>query len=150
MAVLEKYQDVSDDLNALSKTVVDSIFRVHQELGAGFLEKVYEECLCMEFSDRKIPFKRQCEVNMMYNGRQVPADFRLDLVVDHKILIELKSVEQIHPVHEAQMHSYLKMSQLPMGFLVNFNVALIKDGIRRFVPKHLRNFGSSGKKLLEG
>jgi GxxExxY protein len=145
MSVLEKYKDVPDDLNDLSKIVVDSIFRVHQELGPGFLEKVYEECLCMEFSDRKIPFNLQCEGSMTYNGRQVPADFRLDLVVDYKILIELKAVEQIHPVHEAQMHSYLKMSQLPMGFLVNFNVSLIKDGIRRFVPKHLRNFGSSGK-----
>ncbi|TAL27278.1 MAG: GxxExxY protein [Alphaproteobacteria bacterium] len=129
-------------MNLLSGKVVDAIFKVHKELGPGFLEKVYEECLCIEFSDRKIPFQRQVQVNMTYNGRQVPADFRIDLVVDNKILIELKAVEQLHSVHEAQMYSYLKMSGLPLGFLVNFNVALIKDGLRRFVPKELRVSGS--------
>lgn len=150
MLQMLKYRDVSDEMNLLSGKVVEAIFNVHQQLGPGFLEKVYEECLCMEFSDRKIPFQRQVAINMTYNGRQVPADFRLDLVVDNKILIELKSVEQIHPVHEAQIHSYLKMAGLPLGFLVNFNIALIKDGMRRFVPKNLRNSGSPGKKTSEG
>jgi GxxExxY protein len=143
MSVLEKYKDVPRDLDILSKSVVDSIFKVHQEMGPGFLEKVYEECLCIEFSDRKIPVSRQSPVKLTYNGRQVPADFRLDMVVDNKILIELKAVEQLHPVHEAQIYSYLKMSGLPLAFLVNFNVPLIKDGIRRYVPKNLRGFGSS-------
>ncbi len=140
MQVLEKYKDLPDELNLLSKQVVDSMFKVHQALGPGFLEKVYEECLCIEFSDRKIPYTRQSPVNLTYNDRPVPADFRLDMVVDGKILIELKTVEQLHPVHEAQIYSYLKMSGLPMAFLVNFNVPLIKDGIKRYVPK---NFGSS-------
>ena len=149
MSVLQKYQDVPDGLNALSKEVVDSIFQVHLELGPGFLEKIYEECLCQEFSDRKIPFLRQVPVNMIYKGRQIPADFRLDLVVDQRVLIELKAVGQILSVHEAQMHSYLKISGLPLGFLVNFNVALIKDGLHRYVPKHLRTFGSSGEKKSE-
>ena len=144
MKILEKYQDTPSELDLLSKSVVDAIFHVHKELGAGFLEKVYEECLCLELADRKIAFQRQCPVKMEYKGRQVPADFRLDLVIDGKILVELKAVEQLHAVHEAQMHSYLKMTELPLGFLVNFNVPLIKDGLRRFVPKHLRNFGSSG------
>ena len=143
MTVLEKYNDVPDELNLLSRQVVDSIFKVHQAFGPGYLEKVYEECLCIEFSDRKIPFQRQAPLRLEYNGRQVPADFRLDLVVANKILIELKAVEALHPVHEAQIYSYLKMSELPMAFLVNFNVALIKDGIKRYVPKNLRGFGSS-------
>jgi GxxExxY protein len=143
MAVLEKYQDLQSDVDNLSKQVVDSIFKVHQAFGPGFLEKVYEECLCMEFSDRKIPFQRQAPLRLEYNGREVATDFRLDMVVDNKILIELKAVEQIHPVHEAQIYSYLKMSGLPMAFLVNFNVPLIKDGLKRYVPKNLRAFGSS-------
>lgn len=144
MQVLEKYNDLPDSLNLLSKQVVDCIFKVHQELGPGFLEKVYEECLCIEFSDRKIPFTRQSPVNLMYNGRQVPADFRLDMVIDGQILVELKAVDQLHPVHEAQIYSYLKMSALPLAFLVNFNVPLIKNGIKRYVPK---NFGSSGLRV---
>lgn len=148
-SILNKYNDVPDATNALSGVVVDAIFKVHKELGPGFLEKVYEECLCMELSDRKIPFMRQQPVKMVYNGRQVPADFRLDLVVDNKILLELKAVDQLHPIHEAQIHSYLKMANLGLGLLVNFNVALIKDGIRRFVPKNLRNSGSPGKISLE-
>jgi GxxExxY protein len=146
---LKKYDDVPDAMNLLSGAVVDAIFKVHKHLGPGFLEKIYEECLCMELSDRKLPFERQQAVKMTYNGRRVPADFRLDLVIDRKILIELKSVDQLHPIHEAQIHSYLKMSGLPLGFLVNFNVPLIKDGMRRFVPKHLRNSGSPGKNSSE-
>jgi GxxExxY protein len=142
MAVLEKYSDVPDAMNLLSGQVVDSIFTVHKALGPGFLEKVYEECLCMEFADRQIHFQRQFPLKLTYNGRQVPADFRLDLVVEDKILVELKAVEQLHSVHEAQMYSYLNMSGLPLGILVNFNVGLIKDGIRRFVPKKLRVSGS--------
>lgn len=149
MAVLQKYKDVSDALNTLSGNVVDAIFKVHKEIGPGYLEKIYEECLCMELADRGIPFKRQQSVNMIFNGRQVPADFRLDLVVDEQILLELKAVDQLHPIHEAQIHSYLKMSGLPLGLLVNFNVPLIKDGLRRFVPKHLRSSGAPGKTSLE-
>ena len=150
MSVLQKYADIPDDMNFLTGRIVDAVFKVHKDLGPGFLEKVYEECLCIELADRKIPFQRQCPVKMMYNGKPVPAEFRLVLVIDDKVLVELKAVEQLHPVHEAQVHSYLKMSGLPVGFLINFNVALIKDGLRRFVPKHLRNSGSPGSNSLEG
>ncbi len=80
---------------------------------------------------------------MLYNGIEVPTEVCLDIVIENKILLELKAIERILPVHEAQIYSYMKMSKLPMGFLVNFNVPLIKDGIKRFVPKELSAFGTS-------
>lgn len=143
MAVLEKYNDVDDALNLLSKQVVDCIFQVHKKVGPGYLEKIYEDCLCVEFEDRNVPYQRQPSFQFKYNGRVIPSEFRFDLVVDNRILLELKAVEKMNPVFEAQIYSYLNMSGLPMGFLVNFNVPLIKDGIKRYVPKNLRAFGAS-------
>jgi GxxExxY protein len=139
MATLRKYSDVPADLNALSEKVVDCIFQVHKNLGAGFLEKIYEDCLCTELQERGIAFTRQFPISLTYKGKIIASDFRLDLVVEDKILLELKAVEKILPVHEAQIFSYLRMAALPLGFLVNFNVPLIKEGIRRFAPKNLRN-----------
>jgi GxxExxY protein len=136
MNELRKYNDLSSDLDSLSKQVVDCIFQVHQKLGAGYLEKIYEDCLCIELEDHGINFVRQYPMNLIYNGKSIPSDFRLDLVVEDKILIELKAVETLLPVHGAQVYSYLKMSKIPLGFLVNFNVPLIKDGIKRYVPKN--------------
>jgi GxxExxY protein len=139
MTALRKYNDRSEALNSLSGKVVDCIFQVHKNLGAGFLEKVYEDCLCMELEEKGIAFTRQFPISLVYKGKTVSTDFRLDLVVEDKILLELKAVEKIHAVHEAQIFSYLRMANLPLGFLVNFNVPLIKDGIQRFVSKELRN-----------
>jgi GxxExxY protein len=120
-------------------------------MGAGYLEKVYEDCLCLELQEKGIAFSRQSQINLTYKGNVVSTDFRLDLIVDNQILLELKAVEKIHPVHEAQIYSYLKMTGLPLGFLVNFNVPLIKDGIRRFTPKvNLRNFVTSRSNTSEG
>lgn len=135
MSVLRKYNDQTESLDILSKQVVDCIFKVHKNLGPGYLEKIYEDCLCIEFSKRKISHHRQYPVRMEYEGCPVPTEFRLDLIVESQILIELKAVEKMHPVFDAQMYSYLKSSGLPMGFLVNFNVPLIKEGIKRFIPK---------------
>ena len=145
MTVLRKYNDVAEDIDSLSRQVVDCVFQVHKNLGAGYLEKIYEDCLCLELEERGITFQRQFPVNLLYKGKSISADFRLDLVVNNQILIELKAVENLHPVHEAQIYSYLQMTQLPLGLLINFNVPLIKDGIRRFVPKKLRNFVTSRK-----
>lgn len=143
MSVLEKYDDMNASVDQLSKQVVDCCFQVHQKIGPGYLEKIYEDCLCIEMSDRGIAYARQYPVKFLYNGQAIPTEFRFDLVVEDKILVELKAVEKMHPVYEAQMYSYLNMSGLPMGFLVNFNVPLFKDGINRYVPKKLRSFGSS-------
>src|SRR5690606_29690710 len=122
-------------LDDLSKEVVDCLFQVHKKIGPGYLEKIYEDCLCIECEDRGLKFIRQYPIQFKYNGRAIPSEFRLDLVIGNQILIELKAVDKLHPVYDAQIYSYLKSSELPMGFLVNFNVPLIKDGIKRFVRK---------------
>ncbi len=139
MSSLKKYNDLPENFNRLSQDVVDCIFQVHSHLGAGYLERIYEDCLCMEMLERGIAFERQFPMKLVYKGRQIATDFRLDLVVENKILLELKSVDKILPLHDAQIYSYLKMSGLSLGLLVNFNVPLIKDGIKRFVPQNLRN-----------
>lgn len=144
MNVLEKYNDVDEDVDRLSKVVVDCIFQVHKKIGPGYLEKIYEDCLCIELSDRKIAYQRQYPAKFIYNGQAIPTEFKFDLVVEDKILIELKAVETMHPVYEAQIYSYLNMAALPLGFLVNFNVPLIKNGIKRYVPK---NFAPSGLRV---
>ena len=135
MSVLQKYSDMSTDTDKLSKEVVDCIFQVHREIGPGYLEKIYEDCLVLELQNRNLQFQRQYPVKMEYKGAEISSQFILDLVVEEQIIIELKSVEKMHPVYDAQIYSYLKSTGLPLGFLVNFNVPLIKNGIRRFVPK---------------
>lgn len=142
MSNIIKYSDMPQELNNLSAKVVDCIYQVHKNLGAGYLESIYEECLCIELKEQGIAFQRQFPINIVYKSKPVDANFRLDLVVEGKILIELKSVEVLLPVHQAQIYSYLNMAALSLGFLVNFNTPLIKDGIRRFVNKNLRNSAS--------
>ena len=111
--------------------VVDSIFSVHSNLGAGLLESVYEECLILELEAREIPFRRQLPIPIQYMGRKLSVAFRLDLLVADFLVIELKAVENLLPVHEAQLLTYLKLASKRVGLLVNFNVPLIKDGIHR-------------------
>jgi GxxExxY protein len=139
VSTLKKHDDLSEGINIISGNVIDCIFQVHKNLGAGYLERVYEECLCLELSKRSILFQRQYPLNLVYGKDIVDVDFRLDLVVDNAVLVELKAVEKLLPVHEAQIYSYLKMSGFPVGILVNFNVPLIKDGLKRFVSKKLRD-----------
>lgn len=135
MGVLRQYNDVRKDVDELSKELVDCFFKIHKTLGPGYLEQIYEDCLAIELEKRGIDFQRQKVLKIEYEGIIIPTEFRLDLIVDDKIVVELKAVEKMHPVYDAQIYSYLKSSNLPMGFLVNFNVPLIKDGIKRFVPK---------------
>jgi GxxExxY protein len=135
MSALKKYNDQTQALDNLSKDVVDAIFKVHQKLGAGYLESLYEDCLAIELADRGLLVDKQYQIKFEYNKQQIPTKFRLDLVVERQIIIELKAVDKMLPVYDAQIYSYLKASGLPMGFLVNFNVPLIKEGIKRFVPK---------------
>lgn len=143
MAVLRKYSDIAEYLDGLSKEVVDCVFKVHQNLGPGYTEKIYEDCFCIEASKKNLQIFRQYPLKMVYEGEVIPSDFRLDVIVENQIILELKAVEKINPVHEAQIYSYLKMSGMPMGFLINFNVPLIKNGIKRYVSKELRSFGTS-------
>ncbi len=119
--------------NNLSKEILDACFAVHKEMGPGLLESVYELCLMHEFELRKICAMNQVELPLFYKGKELSKEFRMDVLVENEILLELKAIEAILPVHEAQIISYLKLSDKRLGFLINFNVSLIKDGFRRFV-----------------
>lgn len=117
----------------VAREVVDACFAVHKETGPGFLEKVYEACLCEELRDRGVPFERQKVIPLIFKGKKLDIDHRLDLVVGSRIVVEIKAVERSVDLHKAQLLSYLKLSDLRLGLLVNFNSTLIKDGIKRVV-----------------
>ncbi len=119
--------------NPVSRVVVDCAFRVHKTLGAGLLESAYQECMQKELSKRNIAYKAEFEMPIFYDGERLNTPYRVDFLVDDCVIVELKSVERILPVHEAQALTYLKLSSLRMALLINFNVPLIKDGIRRLV-----------------
>lgn len=117
----------------LSAKVVDAIFNIHKKLGPGLLESAYEECLGFELLNRDIPFERQKLLPLNYDGHDIKMGYRLDMVVDNQIILELKVSEKILPVHQAQLLTYMKLSSIKHGFIVNFNVPLIKDGIKKMV-----------------
>lgn len=119
--------------NNLSREVVDIVFQVHNTLGPGLLESIYEEVLCYELQNRDLQFTRQQAIPDVYKDKKLDLGFRADIIVENKIIIEIKSIESIAPVHHKQILSYLKLSNVKLGLLVNFNVSLIKDGIHRIV-----------------
>ncbi len=120
-------------LNSLSKIIVDACYSVHKEFGPGLLESVYEFCLLKEFEMRGIDAKSQVSIPLIYKGKKLEKEFKIDILVEDEIILEIKSVEVLLPVHKAQLISYLKLADKRLGFLVNFNVPLIKDGIKRIV-----------------
>jgi len=121
------------NLNALSSTIIGAAIEVHKVIGPGLLESAYEECLCHELSLRKISFERQKPLPIVYKDCKLDCGYRLDIFVDNAIIVELKSCERIDPVHKAQILTYLKMSRLTLGLLLNFNVTVMKEGIVRIV-----------------
>ena len=129
----EGHEGVQSGLQDLSRVVVDAGLKVHRTLGAGLLESVYERCLAHELELRGHKVLRQVALPVTYEGVTMEAGFRLDLVVDDAIIIEVKAVEALSRLHEAQILTYLRLSGLGMGFLMNFNVVLFKQGLRRFV-----------------
>lgn len=118
---------------ALAQTVVDCAYRVHTTLGPGLLEAVYEHCFCCELEKRGVPFERQVSVPLVYEGVKLPWGVRLDVLVENRIVCELKAVEALTPVFLAQLLTQLKLVDLHLGFLINFNVTRIRDGIRRVI-----------------
>lgn len=130
-APIRKFDDLSESLNLLSGEIVDCAFKVHQQLGPGFLENIYEEALCIELKKKNIHFEKQKPFKIKYDNQFLSTEFRFDLVVEEKILLELKAVKEFHPLHMAQIYAYLSATQYPLGLLINFNVPLIKDGIKR-------------------
>ncbi|MCI0448879.1 MAG: GxxExxY protein [Chlorobi bacterium] len=123
------------DENALSKIIVDCCYKLHVNLGPGLLESVYEEVLSFELSRHKLSFERQKPIPVIYEDIKLDIGFRADLIVENKVIIEIKSVETLAPVHHKQLLTYLKLTNLKLGLLINFNVDLIKNGIKRIVNK---------------
>jgi GxxExxY protein len=119
--------------DALAKTIVDAAFNVHQGLGPGLLESVYQQCLHHELSIRSIEVRTQVALPVLYKGITIPAGLRMDMVVANEVVLEIKAVEKLLPVHDAQLLTYLRLAGLKLGFLINFNVPLIKQGIKRML-----------------
>ncbi len=117
----------------LTRTIVGAAIEVHKELGPGLLESAYEICLCHELSLQKIRYERQVDLPVVYKGVRLDCGYRLDIIVEDLVVLEVKSVEEIHPVHEAQLLTYLRLSRKKVGILLNFNVSLMKNGIKRLV-----------------
>ena len=121
------------DINKLTRDVIGAAIEVHKALGPGLLESAYEECLCRELELRGIPFERQKELPIEYKGAKIGCGYRLDIVVGGRLILELKACEKIEPIHEAQLLTYLKLTGIKYGLLINFNVPVLKDGIKRIV-----------------
>jgi len=121
------------ELNQISQDVLDAAFRVHSALGPGLLESAYEHCLLYELGKRGIQASRQVELPIVYEGVKIDAGYRLDLLVEHKVIVEIKTVAHLLPIHEAQLLTYLKLSNIQLGLLLNFNVNSLKQGIKRMV-----------------
>lgn len=119
--------------NELAKTVVDAAFKVHKTLGPGLIESVYQSVLAHELRGRGLAVETEVSIPINYEGLQLETAFRADLIVESRLLIELKSIEQISPVHKKQVLTYLRLTKIKLGLLINFNVELIKNGIHRDV-----------------
>jgi GxxExxY protein len=127
------YQRMSEQEEWVASQIVDIAFGIHKQLGPGLLESVYAKCFYYELANRNISFEREKLVPIVYNEMKIDDGLRLDCLVDQSIIIEFKAQENYHPVWEAQLMSYLKLSKKRLGFLINFHVPLIKDGIKRII-----------------
>jgi GxxExxY protein len=127
------YLPLTEKEEQIARAVVDSAFAVHSILGPGLLESIYETCFCYELTKRNISYRRQAPVRIQYNGIVFDDGLRLDVVIDETVICELKAVELMHPVFTAQLLTYLKLTGKRLGFLINFNVPIIKHGIKRII-----------------
>ncbi len=128
-----KFKPLSKREENIAKKIVDAAYSVHKKLGPGLLERVYEVCFCHELTQRKLLFQRQVEIPIIYDGLELEDGLRLDVLVENLIICELKAVDNMNPVWEAQVLSHLKLSEKRLGFLINFNEKYVKDGIKRFI-----------------
>lgn len=127
------YQTLSNEEESLGKALVNIAFTIHKTLGPGLLESIYEKCFCHELRKRNILFARQQLVEIIYDGMVIGEGLRIDILVNNTIIVELKAQENHHPVWEAQLLSYLKLTDNRLGFIFNFHVPLMKDGIKRMI-----------------
>jgi GxxExxY protein len=120
-----------NDINKLTGEVIGAAIEVHKILGPGLLESVYEICLCRELELRNIPYENQKDLPVSYKGVDLDCGYRLDVIVSNRLVVELKACDKLLPIHEAQLLTYLKLTGIKYGLLINFNVPLLKDGIKR-------------------
>jgi GxxExxY protein len=123
------------DINKLSSKIIGVAIEVHKSLGPGLLESAYEQCLCHELNLQRLSFESQKPLPVVYKGKRLDCGYRLDIVVEDEIILELKSCKQIEPIHKAQLLTYLKLSDLKLGLILNFNVPVMRDGMVRIVNK---------------
>jgi GxxExxY protein len=127
------FQPIAPEVEKVGKAVLDAAFKVHTVLGPGLLESVYETTMAYELRKSSLNVATQVAVPILYDGQKLESGFRLDMLVEKCVIVELKSVETMNPVYEAQIMTYLRLSNVRLGFLINFNVKHLKDGIKRFV-----------------
>ena len=127
------FKEISQEEDRIGKEIVNAAFQVHQELGPGLLEKVYEVCFCHVLSEKGLYVKRQIDIPIVFRGLIFEEGLRLDVMVNDLVICELKALENVNPVWEAQLLSHLKLTNKRLGYLINFNVPLIKNGIKRMV-----------------
>jgi GxxExxY protein len=130
---MKSMKDVKLLESPLARHVIGCAIEVHRELGPGLLESAYEQCLARELAINEIKFTMQVPLSVTYKGVKIDCGYRMDLVIEGQILIELKSVEKLLPIHDAQLLSYLKLSGIPQGFLINFNVPRLVNGLKSFL-----------------
>jgi len=127
------FTPLSEKEESIARKIVDAAYAVHKTLGPGLLEKVYEVCFCHELSKRSLKYQRQVDIPIIYDGITFNEGLRLDVLVEELVICELKAVDELNPVWEAQILSHLKLTGKRLGFLINFNVPLIKKGIKRII-----------------
>jgi GxxExxY protein len=130
---MNKFESLSTEEEAIGKAVVDAAYIVHNELGPGLLERVYEICFCHVLTEKGYFVKRQVDVPVVFDGIVFNEGLRLDVIINDLVICELKALETVNPVWEAQLLSHLKLTGMRLGYLINFNVPLIKNGIKRMV-----------------
>lgn len=128
----QERSELSAHMEFLAKEIVDCAYKVHKQLGPGLLERVYEVCFCHELNKKGVNYKRQVDIPITYDNLVFDEGLRLDVLVDDLIICELKAIELVNPLWQAQVISHLKLTGKQLGFLINFNVITIKDGIKRF------------------
>ena len=129
----KEFNPISEELEYIGKQIVDAAYTVHKNLGPGLLEKVYEICFCYELEKRGLKYQRQIDIPIVYENLTFNEGLRLDVLVEEKVICELKAIETVNPVWEAQVLSHLKLLNKRLGYLINFNVINIGTGIKRFV-----------------
>jgi GxxExxY protein len=125
---------IDEEIGKLNHQVIGACIEVHRHLGPGLFESVYSECLCCELDRMNIPFQREMLISIDYKGSKITNAFRLDLLIDQKLVLELKSIEKIERIHKVQVSTYLRLGGFPVGLLINFNTVRLVDGITRILP----------------